>query len=110
MKRLLALMLAVVMLLSLAACGKEEYFPTSPNATAPSTDPTSATKPKKDPSELAELYWRDSYTASDADAVAAHDTVVATLGDAALTNGMLQIYYWMDVYNFLSSYGSQAFL
>lgn len=112
MNKLLAFVLTIALLLSLTACGKEETFPTSPNATAPSTapstDPTAATKPKKDPSELAELYWRDSYTAGDTDVAAAHDTIVATLGDAELTNGMLQIYYWMDVYNFLSSYGSYA--
>lgn len=112
MKRLFAFMLAVVMLLSLAACGKEETFPTSPNATAPSntTEPSSTTEPPKDLSKLAELYWRDSYTAEDADVAAAHDTVVATLGDKELTNGTLQIYYWMAVYNFLSSYGSYAAL
>lgn len=115
MKKLITLLLALSMLLSLAACGKDENSPTSPNTTASSNSAessgsTDTTKPTTDPSELAELYWRDSYTAEDADVSAAHDTVVATLGSAELTNGMLQIYYWMDVYNFLSSYGSYAAL
>jgi len=98
MKRLLALMLAVVMLLSLAACGRAE------------NTPTETTAPKKDLSKLDKLYWRDSYSVSDTDAAAAHDTIVATLDDATLTNGMLQIYYWMEVYSFLSEYGSYASL
>jgi predicted small lipoprotein YifL len=112
MKRILTLMLALATLLSLAACGKEGSFPTSPNATAPSasTGPTSYTKPNKDNSELAELFWRSSYTADDAQLTAARDTVVATLGSATLTNSQLQIFYWMDVYNFLKQYGTAAAL
>lgn len=49
---------------------------------------------------------KGSYTVADEDAAAAADTVVATMGTAQLTNGELQTYYWMEVYNFLSSYGS----
>lgn len=51
---------------------------------------------------------KGSYTASDEAARAAADTVVATMGDYTLTNGQLQVYYWMEVQNFLSSYGSYA--
>ncbi|MBQ7001015.1 MAG: peptidylprolyl isomerase [Oscillospiraceae bacterium] len=51
---------------------------------------------------------KGSYTASDEAVRAAADTVVATMGDYTLTNGQLQVYYWMEVQNFLSSYGSYA--
>lgn len=138
MKHLLAFMLVLVILLSLAACGKDAPSPTdsgtsapstspdlsepaaTPDTSAPSTDPTGTTQPQKDnddttdpdkdTGESNELYRIASYTASDADVIAARDTVVATLGDAKLTNGMLQIYYWLDVYDFLSNYGYYAAL
>ena len=51
---------------------------------------------------------KGSYTASDEAVRAAADTVVANMGDYTLTNGQLQVYYWMEVQNFLSSYGSYA--
>lgn len=51
---------------------------------------------------------KGSYTVSDEEIVAAHDDVVATMGDAKLTNGELQIYYWMGFYDFLEAYGSYA--
>lgn len=51
---------------------------------------------------------KGSYTAADATVIAAADTVVATAGDKTLTNGQLQVYYWMEVQNFLSNYGSYA--
>lgn len=51
---------------------------------------------------------KGTYTASDADVIAAHDTVVARMGDYTLTNGQLQMFYWTEVRNFLSSYGSYA--
>ena len=35
------------------------------------------------------------------------DTVVATIGEHTLTNNQLQVYYWMEVYSFLDSYGQQ---
>ena len=51
---------------------------------------------------------KGTYTVSDEEAQAARETVVATLGDATLTNGELQIYYWMQFYDFLNAYGSYA--
>ena len=51
---------------------------------------------------------KGSYTASDEEVLAAGDTVVASIDGHTLTNGQLQIYYWMEVQNFLNSYGSYA--
>ena len=51
---------------------------------------------------------KGTYTASDADVIAAKDTVVAKVGDKTLTNGQLQMFYWTEVRNFLSSYGAYA--
>ena len=51
---------------------------------------------------------KGTYTASDEEVLAARDTVVARMGDYTLTNGQLQICYWMEVQNFLSNYGSYA--
>lgn len=51
---------------------------------------------------------KGTYTVSDEDVVKAADTVVATMGDRELTNSELQTYYWMQFYDFMSSYGSYA--
>lgn len=51
---------------------------------------------------------KGTYTVTDEEAVAAKDTVVATLGDAQLTNAELNVYYWMQFYDFLSSYSDYA--
>lgn len=51
---------------------------------------------------------KGTYTVSDEDAVAAKDTVVATMGGKELTNSDLQIYYWMQVNAFLSQFGQYA--
>lgn len=48
------------------------------------------------------IAYRDAYTVSDKKLVNKKNTVVATLGDAELTNGVLQIYYWSEVYDFLN--------
>ena len=49
---------------------------------------------------------KGSYTVSEKKAKDKADKVVATAGDAELTNEMLQSIYWMQVYNFLSNYGT----
>ena len=50
------------------------------------------------------ILYKDSYTVDAKKAEKKMDTVVATLGDAELTNGQLQIYYWSEVYDFLNNY------
>lgn len=45
-----------------------------------------------------------SYTVSDEEALAQADQVIATLGEASLTNAQLQMYYQMEYINFLNQY------
>ena len=51
---------------------------------------------------------KGSYSVSAEEIAAAADTVVATMGEYTLTNRNLQIYYWMEVQNFLNTYGNYA--
>ncbi len=51
---------------------------------------------------------KGSYTASDEEVIAAKANVVATAGDAELTLGQLQLYYWMQVREFLGQFASYA--
>ena len=51
---------------------------------------------------------KGSYSVSDEEVLALGDTVVATIGEHQLTNDKLQIYYWMEVQNFLNTYGAYA--
>lgn len=54
------------------------------------------------------LYYKDSYTVSDRKADRLSHRVVATMGDQQLTNGQLQIYYWMQVREFVENYGDTS--
>ena len=54
------------------------------------------------------LFYRDSYSASDKKVAKWRNKVVAAIGEHELTNGVLQIYYWMNVYDFLDNYGYYA--
>lgn len=51
-----------------------------------------------------DIYYKDSYTVSAKQAEKKHDAIVAALGEYELNNGQLQVYYWMQVYEFLSQY------
>ena len=110
MKRLFALLLAVVMVLSMAACGKkdpETATPDTPTATPDqATELVDTTEPTTFIPEIGEgIFSRTSYTAADQELVDQGDVVVATMEDRTLTVGELQVYYWMNVYNFLNQYG-----
>ncbi len=51
---------------------------------------------------------KGSYTVTDEEAIANRDTVVAVMGDKVMTNGDLQVYYWMEVQGFVSTYYAYA--
>ena len=51
------------------------------------------------------LYFKDRYTAPDFMAAMAKDTVVATMGDKELTNGMLQLYFGRQLWDLVEEYG-----
>ena len=91
MKRLLALLLVLTLVFSMVACKKDDSEST--------TDPTETTAPAGPPREG--VYSRESYSVSDEVAKAATREIVAKMGDATLSNGALQVYYWMQVYTFL---------
>ena len=55
-----------------------------------------------------DVYYKDSYSVSDSKAENAADTIVGTMGDIRLTNGQLQMHYWMQVYDFIDQYGYYA--
>lgn len=98
MKKLLALLLAVSMVLTFAACAKETTEPTT-DPTEPTTGTTEIVIDSDDP-----LYTKVSYTLANDMLMAQNSTVAATVGDSNLTVGQLQIYYWMSVYGFLNEY------
>lgn len=54
------------------------------------------------------VYRRASYSVSAEKAQKKSDQVVARVGDSELTNGLLQIFYWMDIYEYLEDYGYYA--
>lgn len=97
MKKILSLVLALMLLLTATACTQQSANPNG------GSDPTT---PTKDPATLDKLYQIKSYSGTAEAVAAARDTVIATLGDAQLTNGLFQMYFWMDVYDFLNNYGS----
>ena len=74
--------------------------------TAPSGAVAEATIPADgDPNTV---FCKGSYSADDDAVTAAAETVVATMGESQLTNAELQVYYWMQVYDFLNQYGGYA--
>lgn len=82
--KLISVLLCISLLFSLSGCGAK-----------PAEQPaeTVSGTPEK-PVSAASL---NSYSATAEEAAAAADTVVATMNDAALTNGLLQVYYWLEV-------------
>ncbi len=68
---------------------------TVPVETVPATIPADG--------EKGTVTEKGTYTASDAEVIANKDTVVAKIGDRQLTNGQLQVYYWMGYHNFMSA-------
>ena len=57
-----------------------------------------------------DLYYKDSYTVKDEVAIKKADVVVATMQDQELTNGELQIHYWMSVFDYIDYYHSSVLM
>lgn len=55
-----------------------------------------------------DVTYKDSYTVDDAQMEKAAGKTVATIGGEKLTNGQLQVFYWIQVYDFLSYWGGYA--
>ena len=55
-----------------------------------------------------DIHYKESYSVSDKKAKKWADKVVANVGHQELTNGELQVYYWMEVYTFLNYNGQYA--
>lgn len=107
---------AVILVAAIAAVlvmnGKKKDQELNPSAEASEStvettaETTEATIPADgDPNDVT---CKGSYTGTEEEVKAAADTVVATAGDRVLTNGQLQVHYWLAAQNFYSQYGSYA--
>lgn len=117
MKKLIALLLALIMAVSMAACGSKDDSTATPDTAqttnttgSDETDATTGTTGATDSSEpyvpkIGEgVYSKTSFTVSDQELVDHHNDVVATIGEDTLTMSELQTYYWISVYSFLNDY------
>lgn len=79
----------------------------------PATETTQATEETEPPTIPADgnpddVTCKGTYTVTDEAAVAAHDDVIGTVGSRPLTNGQLQVHYWLGVQQFYGQYGAYA--
>lgn len=98
--------IAVVILAVGAVFGFRSGWSAAPEEAA-ETEPTQAPTVPAD-GNPDDVTCKGTYTAEDEAVVAARDKVVATAGDFELTQGQLQVYYWMEFRNFMSQYGAYA--
>ena len=98
--------LAAVLIALIVSGGKQNKAEEPSVETAAPVETVEATIPADGNPE--NVTCKGSYSVSDEEAIAAGDTVVAAIGEHTLTNRDLQIYYWMEVQNFLNTYGNYA--
>ena len=82
----------------------------APQETAQAVETTQATEAPTIPADgnPDDVTCKGSYTVSDQEAQEAAAQVVARIGDSTLTNGQLQVHYWLAVQNFYAQYGTYA--
>lgn len=95
-KRLISLLLVLAAVVSLlAGCGRAPGDAAGENAPAATEETVPPTVPADgNPGDVTCL---GTYTAEDGAVASAADTVIATAGEAELTIGQLQVYYWLAV-------------
>ena len=100
--------IAVVMALVLGGKGgKDPAEITLPSIAPSASEPATAMTVPAD-GNPDDVTCKGSYSVAAEEIGKLSDKVVATMGDAELTNTELQVYYWMQVYDFLNQYGSYA--
>ena len=107
---------AVVVALIMGNVGRPVIQPTAGDPTGATVDPSvsaESQEPTTPPTVPADgnpddVTCKGTYTVTDENLLAELDTVIATVGDRELTNADLQIYYWMQFYDFLEMYSSYA--
>lgn len=102
-----AVVVLLAVLIALIVAGLSQQKPADANATdATTVETTPATVPADGNPE--DVTCKGTYTVTDEEAKQNQQTVVATIGERQLTNGQLQVYYWMEVQSFLNTYGAYA--
>lgn len=90
-----SLLLCLAILFSLTGCSsKPDFYSEEAGESIAATEPAPTVPADGNPEDVT---CKGTYYVSDQDIIAAADTVVATIGDAKLTTGQLQIYYWLEV-------------
>ena len=104
------LVAAIVAVLVMNGKKKEEELNPSAEASESTVETTAETTEATIPADgdPNDVTCKGSYTGTEEEVKAAADTVVATAGDRVLTNGQLQVHYWLAAQNFYSQYGSYA--
>ena len=102
-----SVILLAAVLIALIVTGQKQKTPETP-ADEPTqvVETVEATIPADGNPE--DVTCKGSYSVSEEEIKAAADAVVATIGEHTLTNEALQVYYWMEVQNFLNTYGNYA--
>lgn len=100
------LLAALIALVMAGLSGQEPEDTLQAETTQAAAETVPATVPADGNPE--DVTCKGTYTVGDEEALANRDTVVAKAGDYELTNGQLQVYYWMEVQGFLSTYGAYA--
>lgn len=105
--------LAVLVALLISGLGSKNNVvdaETAPAATDAVTAETEETVPATIPADgnPDDVTCKGTYSVTDDEILAAHDTIVATVGDQTLTNGQLQAYYWAEVMSIYQQYGDYA--
>ena len=102
-----AVVVLLAVLIALIVAGLSQQKPADTNvADATTVETTPATVPADGNPE--DVTCKGTYTVTDEEAKQNQQTVVATIGERQLTNGQLQVYYWMEVQSFLNTYGAYA--
>lgn len=111
----IALAVAAVVLLAailavLVMNGKKQDTPAETLPAGETAQAQEETQPATIPADgnPDDVTCKGTYTVSDEQAIADRDQVVATSGSHQLTNGQLQVHYWLTVQNFYAQYGSFA--